>query len=70
MTIREYQEAIARRYLESRFPEVRGPMKAMLVITFIAGHDWGIKEAQDIIDTEMKQFNIEWELYLERSKAV
>jgi hypothetical protein len=55
-------EHIAKRWIESKFPEVRGPMKAMLIITFGAGFDWGMKEAQDIVDTELKQINIEWNL--------
>lgn len=54
------QECVAKRYIESKYPDVRGPLKAMLILAFGAGIDWGLKEAQDIIETELKQIRIEW----------
>lgn len=56
----EYYKGIAKRFIESKYPDVRGPLKIMLILVFCAGVEWGRKEAADILDTEVKQMRIEW----------
>jgi hypothetical protein len=52
-------EHIAKRWVETKYPDVRGPLKSMLILAFGAGIDWGMKEAQDIIETQVKQMKLE-----------
>jgi hypothetical protein len=54
-----HNEHIAKRWVETKYPDVRGPLKSMLILAFRAGIDWGMKEAQDIFETQVKQMKLE-----------
>ena len=51
---RRMNEHVAKRWVESKFPECRGPVKAMLIMTFEAGVQAGMAEAQEMIDDYVK----------------
>jgi hypothetical protein len=51
---RRMNEHVAKRWVESKFPECRGPIKAMLIMSFGAGVNAGLAEAQEIIDEYVK----------------